>query len=185
MRFFPSYFLPTEFCSEWFLQFCYAFLSFCAQETCEEQRRDSVFTLWWGWGPVWSWHCEPAVNSANKLVCFFSPRCFKGVASCIWWEAICSHGRGESWILLLHSSFHYKEWSGSIWRGSLLLCALGLSRTYDYSHLRLFDRRSCFQLLFKLPFYFGYISVWGFCHIWTSGGESLAKTVQLFLRSNH
>lgn len=102
------------------------------------------------WKLTWQPCCRPAAD----VVCFVSPRCYQGVAPCLWWEAICSHGRGESWILLLHSSFHYKEWTGNV----LSWFWLGSAPSPCIAH-----------------FYFGWISAWGFCLSWTSEGEFWLK----------
>lgn len=39
-------------------------------------------------------------------------RCWEGPTACIWWSAVCSHGRSESWVFFLHTPFYHKKWTG-------------------------------------------------------------------------
>lgn len=64
---------------------------------------------------LWCSHWEltsQCHHECNYLIGLGLCRCWKGVAPCIWWKAICGDGRSEGWIFLFHSSLHYKEWTG-------------------------------------------------------------------------
>lgn len=63
-------------------------------------------------------------------------RCWKSVAPCIWWQAFGGHGRSKGWIFFLHSSFHYKEWTGEIQqRGSFILVYRDVSTSLTVAQL--------------------------------------------------